>query len=238
MSQSGKRKKEDESEEDQSEEEQSEEEESSEKEKKVATSTTKGKEKKETKKKGREKKERKKKDPNRLKRPLTAFMLFNQEVRPKIKAENPKFSFNDLAQAVSERWKNITPTEKKDYEDKAAELKKKYNEEVILRGGPEKKEKKEKVPKRAKTAFHFYQTDKRAELKISKPELPPKEVTSMVAIAWKALTADEKKPYEEKAKEAKENFKKDEKDKKPLAKKAKKEEKEEEDDDDEEEDDE
>jgi len=56
---------------------------------------------------------------------LTAFMLFNQEVRPKIKAENPKFSFNDLAQAVSERWKNITPTEKKDYEDKAAELKKK-----------------------------------------------------------------------------------------------------------------
>jgi len=126
MSQSGKRKKEDESEEDQSEEEQSEEEESSEKEKKVATSTTKGKEKKKRqKKKGREKKERKKKDPNRLKRPLTAFMLFNQEVRPKIKAENPKFSFNDLAQAVSERWKNITPTEKKDYEDKAAELKKK-----------------------------------------------------------------------------------------------------------------
>jgi len=99
--------------------------------------------------------------------------------------------------------------------------KKKYNEEVILRGGPEKKEKKEKVPKRAKTAFHFYQTDKRAELKISKPELPPKEVTSMVAIAWKALTADEKKPYEEKAKEAKENFKKDEKDKKTSCKESK-----------------
>jgi len=126
-------------------------------------------------------------------------MLFNQEVRPKIKAENPKFSFNDLAQAVSERWKNVTPTEKKDYEDKAAELKKKYNEEVILRGGPEKKDKKGKVPKRAKTAFHFFQTDKRAELKASKPELPPKEVTSNVATAWKNLTADEKKTIRRKS---------------------------------------
>jgi len=212
MSQSGKRKKDDESEED-SEEDQSEEE-SSEKAKlkKSTSNSSKTKEKKDTKKKAKgEKKERKKKDPNRLKRPLTAYMLFNQEIRPKIKAEDSTKNFNELAQAVSERWKALGPTEKKEYEDKAAEAKKKYNEEVALRGGPEKKEKKEKVAKRAKTAFHFFTADKRIELKAAKPELSPKELTSAVTAAWKALSADDKKPYEEKAKEAKETFKKEEK---------------------------
>jgi len=119
--------------------------------------------------------------------------------------------------------------------------KKKYNEEVVLRGGPEKKEKKEKVAKRAKTAFHFYTADKRIELKASKPELSPKELTAAVTAAWKGLSTDDKKPYEEKAKEAKETFKKEEKEKekekKPPAKKAKKDEKDEKDDDDDDDDD-
>jgi len=52
-------------------------------------------------------------------------MIFNQEIRPKIKAEDNTKSFNELAQAVSERWKALGPVEKKDFEDRAAEAKKK-----------------------------------------------------------------------------------------------------------------
>jgi len=155
-------------------------------------------------------------------------MIFNKDMRPKIKAENPAKSFDELAKAVSERWKNLNATEKKEYEDKAVEAKEKYKSELEARGESEK-EKKEKVAKRPKTAFQFFSTAKRAEIKTAKPDIKPQDLTKEVTDSWKGLSTADKKPYEDQAKEAKETFKAPAKEKsKPPAKKSKTEEEEEE----------
>lgn len=47
------------------------------------------------------KKKKKKKDPNAPKRGNSSFMFFSNEVRAKVKAENPEFKFGDIVSSGS-----------------------------------------------------------------------------------------------------------------------------------------
>ncbi|KAL9341324.1 hypothetical protein Peur_067543 [Populus x canadensis] len=70
------------------------------------------------------KKEKKGRDPNAPKRPLTAFFLFMDDFRKEYKEANP--DSKDVKKVAKEggvRWKSMTDEEKKQYVDKAAELK-------------------------------------------------------------------------------------------------------------------
>lgn len=49
-----------------------------------------------------------KKDDGRPKRPNTAFMIYMQENREKIKTDNPGISFTDIAKKAGEIWKEMT----------------------------------------------------------------------------------------------------------------------------------
>lgn len=49
----------------------------------------------------KEKKEKKEKDPNAPKRPLTAYFLYANDMRPKVKADNPSFK---VSSSVSSTW--------------------------------------------------------------------------------------------------------------------------------------
>ena len=53
-----------------------------------------------------------KKDPNAPKAPLTSYFLFTAKERPKIKAEDPKLSFGEIAKLIGQRWKEIDPETK------------------------------------------------------------------------------------------------------------------------------
>ncbi|KAF7731883.1 Non-histone chromosomal protein 6 [Apophysomyces ossiformis] len=59
------------------------------------------------------------------KRTLSAYMLFSQERRAKVKADNPDASFGKIGQLLGEMWRNLSADEKKVYQDKAEEEKKK-----------------------------------------------------------------------------------------------------------------
>ena len=61
-----------------------------------------------------------KKDPNAPKKAMSAFMYFSNKMRPKIKAENPAFSFGDLGKRIGELYRALTPSEKEPYEKMAA----------------------------------------------------------------------------------------------------------------------
>ncbi|XP_065226212.1 FACT complex subunit Ssrp1 [Planococcus citri] len=74
------------------------------------------------------KKKRKDKDDNKPKRPPTAYMVWFNETREKIKSDNPGISFTDIAKKGGEMWKKLTSDDKQPFERKANKLKDEYNE--------------------------------------------------------------------------------------------------------------
>ncbi|OQV21802.1 FACT complex subunit SSRP1 [Hypsibius exemplaris] len=76
-------------------------------------------------KKKRKKEGKKDKDPNMPKRPLSAYMIWLNEARDKIKADFPGISVVDISKKAGELWKQVTDHKK--WDDKAAEAKKEYD---------------------------------------------------------------------------------------------------------------
>lgn len=71
-------------------------------------------------------KKKAKKDPNAPKRNMSAYFLFSIAERPNVKEENPTSSFGDIARITSARFKALTPTERKIWDDKAVADKERY----------------------------------------------------------------------------------------------------------------
>lgn len=53
------------------------------------------------------------KDPNAPKRPPSAYIIYQNAVRDEVKAANPEASYGDILKVISEKWKQISPEEKK-----------------------------------------------------------------------------------------------------------------------------
>ncbi|KAF9889061.1 Non-histone chromosomal protein 6 [Aspergillus nanangensis] len=72
---------------------------------------------------------RKKKDPNAPKRGLSAYMFFANDNRDKVREDNPGITFGQVGKALGEKWKALSDTDRRPYEDKAATDKKRYEDE-------------------------------------------------------------------------------------------------------------
>ncbi|GFF36938.1 non-histone chromosomal protein 6 [Aspergillus udagawae] len=73
--------------------------------------------------------ERKKKDPNAPKRGLSAYMFFANDNRDKVREENPGITFGQVGKMLGERWKALSDSDRRPYEEKAAADKKRYEDE-------------------------------------------------------------------------------------------------------------
>jgi hypothetical protein len=49
----------------------------------------------------------------------SAYLIYSQEVRPKLKAEDPSLGFGELAQKIGQLWKSLPEAEKAPYFEKA-----------------------------------------------------------------------------------------------------------------------
>ncbi|KAJ4720055.1 High mobility group B protein [Melia azedarach] len=68
-----------------------------------------------------------KKDPNKPKRPPSAFFVFLEEFRKVYKQEHPNIkAVSAVGKAGGEKWKSLTDSEKAPYEAKAAKRKSDY----------------------------------------------------------------------------------------------------------------
>lgn len=68
-----------------------------------------------------------KKDPNKPKRPPSAFFVFLEEFRKTFKKENPNIkAVSAVGKAGGEKWKSMSQAEKAPYEAKAAKKKTEY----------------------------------------------------------------------------------------------------------------
>ncbi|KAJ5239515.1 Non-histone chromosomal protein 6 [Penicillium chermesinum] len=72
---------------------------------------------------------RRKKDPNAPKRGLSAYMFFANDNRDKVREENPGISFGQVGKMLGDKWKALSDSERKPYDEKAAADKKRYEEE-------------------------------------------------------------------------------------------------------------
>lgn len=76
------------------------------------------------------KKKKQKKDPNAPKRNMSAYFLYSIAARPIVKEENPEATFGEIARIISARFKELTPEEKAEWEEKAARDKERYTQQM------------------------------------------------------------------------------------------------------------
>lgn len=73
------------------------------------------------------KREKRHKDPDAPKRPMSAFFMFCQEERPKVKKIHPDWKVGEIAKELGKRWEHV---EKTKYEGEAARDKQRYEKEM------------------------------------------------------------------------------------------------------------
>jgi len=72
---------------------------------------------------------RRKKDPNAPKRPITAYMFYAQDQRKVVNQERPDAKFGEVGKLIGEKWRQLSPEDKKKYEELAAKDKERYDHE-------------------------------------------------------------------------------------------------------------
>ena len=98
-------------------------------------------------------------------------------------------AYRQLVAKMSVMWKATTPEERIPYEEKSEEEKKTMPAQ-------------EPVPrKRARSAYHFWMASDgvKAKMKELYPDIPPKEILPKYGEVWKAMSEEEKAPFNEMA---------------------------------------
>ncbi|XP_037355025.1 high mobility group protein B4 [Talpa occidentalis] len=75
-------------------------------------------------------KKRRKRDPQAPRRPPSSFLLFCQDHYAQLKRDNPSWSVVQVAKASGKMWSTTTDTDKRPYEQRAALLRTKYQEDL------------------------------------------------------------------------------------------------------------
>jgi hypothetical protein len=65
------------------------------------------------------------------KRPLTAYMVFSNKIRPTIRENNPGITLGDVSKRISEQWKVLTDEQKTEYVDESKKDKERYDTEMM-----------------------------------------------------------------------------------------------------------
>lgn len=146
-------------------------------------------------------KSKKKVDPNKPKRPLTAFMRYSASRRKIIRDENPQHSMIQISKIIGEEWRGLTDDGKRPYHDAAAVDHEKYKK---LKEAYDASK-----PKRPRTAYAFYMKENRARIAADHPEVSPRDLMKYIAAAWKELDTDGKGKYTKMALDDRERWSRD-----------------------------
>jgi len=165
-------------------------------------------------------KKKAKKDPNKPKRAHSAYIIYSNENRERIKKENPTASFGDVARLVSASYKKLSKDELVDLEKKVNKQKERYATEMKdykpppgfdddgdEKGGKKKKKKRDpNAPKRATSAFMLYSSAMRPIIKKDKPDTKFGEMGKLIGEKWREISSEEKEKYEAQVKNDKERY--------------------------------
>lgn len=114
---------------------------------------------------------------------------------------------SDASDIGDEREKPAKKESKKDLPSKASTSKRKSKDDDDGKKKKQKKKKDPNAPKRAMSGFMFFSKLERENLKKTNPGISFTDVGRVLGEKWKKMSAEEKEPYEEKAREDKKRYK-------------------------------
>lgn len=158
---------------------------------------------------GRTKQDKKVKDPNKPKRPTSAYFYFVAKEREEAKKRGEDISrVAEWTKVVSARWRELSTSGRKPFDELAAKDKQRYEKQMSTYTGPGAKRPKDaNKPKRAQSAYFLFLADFRAREKTNfQHEGGHKDLIKAAGEAWNKLSQQEKKPYEMKHVELKEQY--------------------------------
>merc|ERR1712061_283641 len=162
-------------------------------------------------------------DQTKLKRPLSPYFSWLKESRKGIKGKN----IAEIAKKAGEMWKSLPADKKKTYEDRASKAKADYAAYIAKVKGTEAFQaymdqkavaRKKKLKRSVKSAMHKVPKDAKLKKPLSGYMLWFKgarstikgmniaEVSKKAGEMWKGLSAEKKKPFADKAQEAKKTY--------------------------------
>eukprot|EP00592_Proboscia_alata_P000818 CAMPEP_0194370288 /NCGR_PEP_ID=MMETSP0174-20130528/18559_1 /TAXON_ID=216777 /ORGANISM="Proboscia alata, Strain PI-D3" /LENGTH=403 /DNA_ID=CAMNT_0039147633 /DNA_START=175 /DNA_END=1386 /DNA_ORIENTATION=+ len=160
---------------------------------------------------------RKRKDGEAPTRALSAYNIFVRERFSKLAEENDnalkssdenaqlkRIPPADLVASTGNKWKDLSASERRIYEEKALADKKRYEAQMVNYQPPEKQQNR----KRNKTGYNMFFSAYVLRLKQSSAGVPSERgsVARLVGSAWKDLSPDEKQYYEKEAETANEGM--------------------------------
>merc|ERR1711972_445763 len=162
-------------------------------------------------------------DQTKLKRPLSPYFAWLKESRKGIKGKN----IAEVAKKAGEMWKSLPADKKKTYEDRASKAKAEYAAYIAKVKGTDAFQaymdtkaaaRKKKLKRSVRSAMHKVPKDAKLKKPLSGYMLWFKgarstikgkniaEVSKKAGEMWKSLSAEKKKPFADKALEAKKTY--------------------------------
>jgi len=163
-------------------------------------------------KRGRGKKGKEPKDENKPKRNMSAFFLYSNANRARIREENPGTPFGQIAKLLSAEFKSISAEERKKWDKEAAKDKKRYDEEMANYTPPPGSKKRKKAekdpnkPKRNMSAYFLFSNASRASIKERYPDASFGDVAKIISKEFKELSSKERKKWDVAAAADKERY--------------------------------
>jgi predicted RNase H-like nuclease len=163
-------------------------------------------------------KRKKKKDPNKPKRNMSAFFLYSNANRARVKEENPGIAFGQVAKILSKEFKAIDDAERAKYDKLAVLDKERYQREMEHyeppsdeEEAPSKKRRKKdpNAPKRNMSAYFIYSQEIRSTVRVENPEAGFGMIAKIISKQFKALDEDERKRFDNLAAADKERYQKE-----------------------------
>ena len=157
-----------------------------------------------------------KKDTNAPKGAKNAYIIFCADNRDQVKEENSEMNAKEIISELARLWKDADEDVKAEYQEKAAQDKKRYEEEmsdyVPSEEESPKKETKGKgkksvdSPKRPLSSYMMFAQEYRDTAKSSHPEAKATEISKILGAWWKEADEDVKQQFKEKAQRALDKF--------------------------------
>lgn len=145
------------------------------------------------------------KDPNAPKKPLSAYFLYSQEERLKVKAQFPEYSITDIAKELGRRWATLDPNLKHNYEHRYQDSRKDY-ESALTAYKPQKKKKDPNAPKQPLSAYFLFSQEERDKVKNENPNYSICEVAKELGKRWAEMPPEIKQRYQQMAEEARQKY--------------------------------
>lgn len=145
------------------------------------------------------------KDPNRPRKPLSAYFLFCQDIRLKVKTEFPLYNVKEVAKEMGRRWNMIDTETRAEYEARYKESRKQY-EERLAEYNPHKKKKDPNAPKQPLSAYFLFVQEERQKFKAEHPKLGICEVAKVLGKRWAEMSPELRHQYQQRAEIARQKY--------------------------------